>query len=123
MKTLREMMDLIESAQMTDEGYKDYKAPHNRGRENIDNHDWTDEDYPNSPWDDGYDRGCAYGTNNKPRPKHPEGSKEYQQYMDGYEKGVIAHAKRAKACLPDDEQLEETSDDPIAKIDELFRDK
>lgn len=118
MKTLREMMDLIESAQTVAEGVEIVDQDSDLDQEvftlSVDGKtvSFTYWDYENNF-------------------QNPDIKDIYQQAQEQLGKKLSPDQIKAvagavfKSFKPgvSEEQLEETSDDPIAKIDELFRDK
>jgi hypothetical protein len=128
MKTLREMMDLIESAQtvaefalspehdnddLTDEAYKDGQR---LGITNVDGMTLS-QAFDLSRWDTKYIVPFSYGwkSGREFKIKHAKN--------DGVKLVLQKNGSLIRSREVDEEQLEETTDDAVAKVEQLFRDK
>lgn len=115
MKTLREMMDLIESAQTIDEGISDFKKLFQEYSElYYDSHEGWDNNMGAEEYSkmierkmDEIERKIWTEFGNK-------GVKKLQQYAHDYFWGK-------RNVVEEQEPLEETSENPIAKIEQLVQ--
>ena len=128
MKTLREMMDLIESAQtvsefapgpdqdnddLTDEAYKDGQR---LGFSSVDGMTLS-QAFDLARWDMKYTVPFSYGW------KSGRQFKIKHALDDGVKLVLQKDGSLVRSREVDEEQLEETETDPIRRIEELFRDK